>query len=209
MHICIDGTALLFRSAGVKNYIYYWLLHLRKLAGGNSIDIFPMIRELSALDHRSSMLGRWSSTARLAFVAAANLPGNHMLNLLGSRIDLFHASHTQVRNPPGNTRLTATLYDMTCWLLPETHTPANVTVTRNFNQRAAKQALGFIAISENTRRDAVRILHLPPEKIEVIYPGVADGFFSTTVEMVDRVRRHYGLKRDYCYTSAPSSRAKI
>ncbi len=197
MRICIDGTALLLPSAGVKNYIYYWLLHLRKLAGADSIDIFPMIRELSPLDHQTSILGRWSSAARLAFVAAANLPGNRMLNLLGGRFDLFHASNTQVLNPPRNTRLTTTLYDMTCWLLPETHTAANVRVTRNFQQRIAKQARGFIAISESTRCDAIKVLNLPPETIEVIYPGVADEFFSTTPEMVAQVKGCYGLVRPY------------
>ena len=33
MRVLIDGCPLLMRSGGVKNYVYYWLEHLRKLAG--------------------------------------------------------------------------------------------------------------------------------------------------------------------------------
>jgi alpha-1,3-rhamnosyl/mannosyltransferase len=36
----------------------------------------------------------------------------------------------------------------------------------------------LIAVSESTRSDAVRLLDLPPEKIEVIHSGVADAFFD-------------------------------
>lgn len=49
-----------------------------------------------------------------------------MLNLFGRRINLFHSSSTQVWNVPTNARFSATLYDMTCWLNPETHLPSNV-----------------------------------------------------------------------------------
>ena len=36
----------------------------------------------------------------------------------------------------------------------------------------------MIAISESTRADAIRLLGLKPERIEVIYPGVAELFFG-------------------------------
>jgi alpha-1,3-rhamnosyl/mannosyltransferase len=197
MRICIDGTALLLRSGGVKNYVYYWLQHLRKLAGEDSIRIFPLIRRLGKLNHEKSMLGGWATFNRLAFLGVTNLRDTHVLNLLGRHIDLFHASNTHVAYPPSNTRLTATLYDMTCWLLPETHEPANVLATRSFTERTAKRAHGLIAISGSTRDDAIKVLHLAPESIEVIYPGVTDEFFVVTPEMVQRVRQHYGLTRPY------------
>jgi glycosyltransferase involved in cell wall biosynthesis len=197
MRLLIDGTPLLLRSGGVKNYLYYWLLHLKKLAGPSSIRIFPFLNELGELHHERSTLGLFSTFVRLLFLHFANVRGNPVLNLVGRRIDLFHASSTQVWNVPTNTRFSATLYDMTCWLFPETHLPANVRATREFAETVAQRADGFIAISESTRDDAVRLLGLRREKIRVIYPGVAEDFFLATPETAAEVRRRYGLARPY------------
>jgi alpha-1,3-rhamnosyl/mannosyltransferase len=120
-----------------------------------------------------------------------------MMNLFGRRIDLFHASNIHVWNVPTNTRFSATLYDMTCWLIPETHLPANVKATREFTETVARRADGFIAISQNTRNDAVKVLGLRSERIRVIYPGVADAFFRATPETAAEVRHRYGLARSY------------
>jgi alpha-1,3-rhamnosyl/mannosyltransferase len=55
----------------------------------------------------------------------------------------------------------------------------------------------LIAISEHTRQDAVRILGLDPRRIEVIYPGVPEGFFDVPAEAVGASRAKYGLARPY------------
>ena len=41
MRVLIDGSPLLLRSAGVKNYLYHWLEHLRAQAEPDTIRIFP------------------------------------------------------------------------------------------------------------------------------------------------------------------------
>ncbi len=49
MQILIDATPLLLRSAGVKNYTYYWIQSLREQAGKDRILTLPAPgRELSA-----------------------------------------------------------------------------------------------------------------------------------------------------------------
>jgi glycosyltransferase involved in cell wall biosynthesis len=87
---------------------------------------------------------------------------------------IFHA--TKLLYPPRRLRLTATLHDMTCWLLPEFHQPANVAAEKRFAENIWKRAAGLIAVSESTRRDAVEVLDLNPEAIQVIYPGVRSRF---------------------------------
>jgi glycosyltransferase involved in cell wall biosynthesis len=89
------------------------------------------------------------------------------------------------------------MHDLTCWLLPETHLPANVLAEQNFAERIVKRADGLIAVSEATRDDAVRILNVPPEKIRVIYHGVAEPFFGVAKEVAEAVRLRYGLVRPY------------
>ena len=48
------------------------------------------------------------------------------------------------------------------------HTKANIQADKLFAERVLARSSGLIAVSENTRQDAVRILRIAPEKIEVI-----------------------------------------
>ena len=56
MRVLIDASPLLLKSAGVKNYYYHWLVHLRRLAGVDAIRIFPFLNDLGELDHEQSVL---------------------------------------------------------------------------------------------------------------------------------------------------------
>jgi alpha-1,3-rhamnosyl/mannosyltransferase len=197
MRILIDATPVLLRSTGVKNFVYHWLLHLQAQAAPDFVAAFPSVRELGPLDHRQSTLGRLPTLARLLFVNFANIRGNGSLDfLLDDRCDVFHASQHLV-NPPRKPKLTATIFDMTCWLMPEMHTARNVTATRRYAERILRRADGLIAISESTRDDAVRILGLREDAVQVIYPGVSQAFFETSDAARERVRQAYGLRRPY------------
>lgn len=197
MRIEIDATPLLLRSAGVKNYLYHWIRHLRRLAGDDRIAAFPFLGEFGGLTHEESLLGPLATWPRLGLLYFVNLvPAVPAIDWIASRDDLFHASN-QVRNPPRKTRLTATIHDLTCWILPELHTSANVRADRNFADRVLKKAARLIAVSENTKRDAVRLLGLDPERIDVIYSGIAEPFFHATAAGAARSGVKYGLKRPY------------
>jgi glycosyltransferase involved in cell wall biosynthesis len=91
--------------------------------------------------------------------------------------DLFHVSN-QVKTPPTNRPISATIHDLTCWLLPEMHTVANRTADQVFANRVLKRAQGLIAVSENTRQDAIRLLDIHPDRIRTIHSGVPDQFFD-------------------------------
>jgi glycosyltransferase involved in cell wall biosynthesis len=179
MRVLIDATPLLLRSAGVKTYVYHWTRHLQAAAGIHSLELFPYLDGLLSDNcvHDRSILGRWPTLLRVALLHAANGSPFPILNAIGAGVDIFHASHQLVR-PPRNTRITATLYDMTCWLHPETHNAANVAMAKRFARNVLSRSHGMIAISESTRADSLRVLGLKPERIEVIYPGVAEPFFG-------------------------------
>jgi hypothetical protein len=56
MHVLVDATPLLVRSAGVKNYLYHWIEHLRRAAApGESIRTFPPLEAGVALRHDRSV----------------------------------------------------------------------------------------------------------------------------------------------------------
>jgi glycosyltransferase involved in cell wall biosynthesis len=177
MNITIDATSTLLRSAGVKSYIYHWVRALRASSGRDQIRAFPYLGDLTDLDHEGSTLGVKGTMARLALVHALNLFGAPLLDVAISDSDVFHASNL-VRCAPRRAKLTATLHDLTCWLMPELHTPANVKADALFAERVLKKADGLIAVSENTRQDAIRLLGIAPEKITTIYSGVAEEYFD-------------------------------
>jgi alpha-1,3-rhamnosyl/mannosyltransferase len=177
MRLCIDATPLLLRSAGVKNYIHYWAESLRRVAPASSISLFPFFSETGPLDHERSMAAGLPTLRGLALLHAMNYLHLPALDWSGRRWDVFHSSH-QLQNPPSSMPLSTTIYDMTCWLMPELHRARNVEFSRCFGETVMPRAAGLIAISESTRQDAIRILKLDPERVVTIHPGVDDRFFS-------------------------------
>ncbi len=193
MRIVVDVTPLLLRSAGVKNYIYHWLMALRRQAGEQSIGTFPVFGPIGALDHEHSMAGRLDTL--LGLVLLHGLNGAH-LPWVFPGADVFHSAQ-HLHNVPRRCLLTTTLHDMTCWLMPHLHSKANVAATRWFGEHILGRAAGVIAVSESTRRDAIEILDLDPSRVTVIYPGVDDAYFAATAEGVLALRQRLGLEKPY------------
>lgn len=191
MRIIIDATPLLLRSAGVKNYVYHWISHMRRAGSPHTIKTFPVPVPLERLDHEGSQASFAATFAGLALLHALD---KSRLPWKVPGAGVFHASH-QFHNPPRNAKITATIYDMTCWLKPEMHSKANVKGSLEFGEKVLKKADGLIAISESSRRDALEILGLKPDKIEVIYPGIADSFFEAQPDAA--MRQRYRLDKPY------------
>src|ERR1700691_5992457 len=113
MPILIDATPLLLRSAGVKNYTYYWIQSLWEQARNDRILTLPALARLGPLNHEDSIAGRARTYLHLGRVFAANrAPALPVLRWSMPKADVFHVSN-QIRNPPRNIPLTATLYDLT------------------------------------------------------------------------------------------------
>jgi len=194
MRITIDALPLLFRSAGVKNYLYYWIQHLQREPGAD-VRLFPLQVTASALDHRKTLAGRIPTFFRLGLFFSMNRLPSGFSQPWFPPTDVFHS--TRILNPPRRAKLTATIYDLTCWLLPDAHLPSNVAFERLFAERIWKRADGLIAISESSRNDAVRLLRIPQEKIQVIYPGIPESYFSVAAQDAERLHTALRLVRPY------------
>ena len=178
MRVTIDATSALLRSAGIKAYTYYWVKNLRKLARpGEDIRAFPYLKDFGRLHHEASTLSKSATLTRLAVLYGVNFGGPVVLDTVLRGSHIFHGSN-QVRLAPRKTLLTATVHDLTCFLMPELHTAANVRADRAFAEQVLKRADGLIAVSENTRQDAIRMLDIPPERITTIYSGVPEEYFT-------------------------------
>lgn len=196
MRLTLDLTPTLLRSAGVKNHLFYWTRALSASRGHHAIDYYPFISALDALDHDrgvESGIPNW----RLFLVAAMNFPLSHPLaRRLVPQAELFHGS-PQLRERPRAARLTSHIHDLTCWIMPELHTRANVRAAHQTAERVWRKADGLIAVSASAKEDAVRLVGLNPARIQVIHHGVPEPYFSVTSEEIGRVQRALGLKRPY------------
>jgi glycosyltransferase involved in cell wall biosynthesis len=185
MRIIVDATSTLVRSAGIKNYIWHWVRHLRKQ--GADIGAFPFLDDFGKLDHEASALSRPATIARFALIKAMNEIGFPPLDWLIRDADVFHATNL-LRRAPRRAKLTATIHDLTCWLMPEVHTPGNVKADLEFADRILRRADGVIAVSENTRQDAIRLLSIAPDRIRTIHSGISESYFDAVP--AERARRY-------------------
>ncbi|MEA3345939.1 MAG: glycosyltransferase family 1 protein [Chloroflexota bacterium] len=86
-----------------------------------------------------------------------------------------------------------TIFDLSFLRCPETFRPGNRLYLRLLTQLSIRRARRIIAISEHTKADIIRWLGIPPERIEVIYCGVDEGFHPLPAEEVSAFRREKGL----------------
>jgi len=197
MRILIDATPLLVRGAGIKSYFDGWIRAiLSHHQAGVEVGLYPFLRTLPALDHRRSPDTSRSAWWRvlLSNLVSAHVPG--AMEHVCRGFDVFHASHHLLRMPR-SAPSTATVFDMTCWLLPQMHTRGNVAATKEYAERTLRRADRLVAISECTRLDCARLLAIPEERIDVIYPGVREEFFSVSSQQSASVRDRLGLQRPY------------
>ena len=102
----------------------------------------------------------------------------HPTKLTGVNADVFHAIDPTEVPPLWLARrrpLVTTLHDLIVYTYPETFTKEAVFLSRLY-LRFIEYSDQIIAISESTKRDAVDILNLPADKIDVIYHGVDERF---------------------------------
>ena len=190
--VCIDCSPLLLRSAGVKTYLFHWLRSLRALEPG-SIRTFLAPDRSDQINHDGGL--RMNPLEIMALVALNRLP-RLLSDIAAPRCDVFHVSN-QLRNHPRKPAISATLHDLTPWIVPECHTPTMIQADQAYAERVLVRAAGIIAVSNNTRDDAIRILRLPPERIHVIYPGIPEQYFSVSPLSVEQAVLAYRLPPRY------------
>jgi alpha-1,3-rhamnosyl/mannosyltransferase len=81
--------------------------------------------------------------------------------------------------------------------MPQFHTPDTLRADREFAEQILRRADGLIAVSHKSKQDAVEILRVPPERIQVIYHGVEESYFQVSPARIGEARKAYSLQRPY------------
>jgi glycosyltransferase involved in cell wall biosynthesis len=194
LQVCIDVSAAAHRRAGLGRYTleltralvtqgehdYVAFYHQR---GQAHLD--PPIDSLPQLTTRLSVRP-WRLTAMLAHLFRAPQ------DALFPGVDIFHATEHLL---PRLRRIRSvfTLHDLIFRFDPGSHLPLNRIYLNTMMPRFLRAADAVIAVSECSRRDAIRLYGTPDEKIHVIPEGVDAHFKLMSQQQIDRVRARYHL----------------
>jgi glycosyltransferase involved in cell wall biosynthesis len=196
LRVCIDVSAAVHHRAGLGRYAHELVKGLVADASPLHITTFyhqrgaarlePPIDQLPRLTTRLSVRP-WRLTTALAYFS-----GLAQDRLFGDA-DIFHATE-HLLPCLRHIRSVFTLHDLIFQFDPDSHTLLNIAFLKTMMPRFLRAADAIIAVSECSKRDAVRLYHLPPDKIRVIYEGVDPHFAPVTdAAKLSEVRAKYKL----------------
>ncbi|GEQ18858.1 glycosyltransferase family 4 protein [Clostridium butyricum] len=118
--------------------------------------------------------------------------------LFHSDADIYHFFNFIV--PPRiNGKVITTIHDMTYILYPETMDKRNLKRITDDIDYSVDRSDKIITVSESSKRDIIRYLNVPEEKIEVVYNGVEYDRFAKSNNSQDKLKvmKKYNLPQNY------------
>ncbi|HJX37559.1 MAG TPA: glycosyltransferase family 1 protein [Anaerolineae bacterium] len=199
MRICVNASPAVHHIAGLGRYTQELMAALLQIDSENEYVAFynrpseaQVDPPLDRLPHLTTNLDTkpWRMSALLAHFA--RIPQDRLF----PGIDLFHATDHLL---PRLTRSKSvfTLHDLVFRFYPHTHKPLNRWFLTLMMPRFLRAADAVIAVSESTKRDAIRIYGIDEAKITVIYEGVSDHFRRASPEAIIAVRHKYSLPDEF------------
>jgi glycosyltransferase involved in cell wall biosynthesis len=175
-----------YRSGGISRVIYHLLAELGRDPRGHAFDVFVP----AAPEHNG-----WGS---LTFHASGHLTVRPPIRIAWEQTvlprklaalqpDLLHglAYALPVGWPgPG----VVTVYDLSFFRFPHAFKPANRIYLAATTRATARRARRVLTISEHARRDIVRVLGVPEQRVDVTYPAAEERFQPLPARDVDAFR---------------------
>jgi glycosyltransferase involved in cell wall biosynthesis len=189
MLIGIDATALPPDPVGAGVYIIQLIRSLAVLETGHKFVIFAQEsgRELIHIPPKQNLdwvVAPDKSPARRLLWEQTILP--QLVRRSG--VDLLHSLHyTRPLILPCAS--VVTFHDMTFFLFPHLHTRSKRLFFPLAIRMSARLADALIAISESTRRDAIRLLGLSAQKIFTVPLGISEEFQPISDQALLQARR--------------------
>lgn len=180
MRIGIDATPIPPQPVGAGNYIIQLTRALVGLESEHEWVVFAQRRGQALIDLAPQPNLQWvivpnHSPAQRLIWEQTSLPWLAQKH----RLDLLHSLH-YTRPAILPCASVVTFHDMTFFLYPQLHTPSKRLFFPLAMRWSARFAQALIAVSESTRRDAMRILNLPNDKIFTVPSGIDRSFRPIT-----------------------------
>lgn len=180
MKIGIDISQLAYQKTGVANYLRNLVEHLISLDNGNEYILFysSLRKEFLSSNFQFTNKSRFPYVQIKTFKfppAVLNLLWNklHVLpieNLIGD-VDVFITSDW-TEPPTKKAKKITILYDLIVYKYPEETADKIISTHKRKLDWVKKESERILCISEATKKDAMNILGIGEERLDVVYPGV-------------------------------------
>lgn len=110
-------------------------------------------------------------------------------------IDIFHSSDWV--QPPSKALKVTTYHDVIPLLYPKWSHPRIVAVHKRRLEIVEKEIDMVIAVSEQTKKDLVKVSRIPEDKITVVYEGVGKEFKELSKKEIEDFREKYKLPEKF------------
>ncbi|MBI4551557.1 MAG: glycosyltransferase [Candidatus Latescibacteria bacterium] len=210
MRIGMDATCLPQAPAGVGRYLRGLLTALAGLDTSHEYVVF--IKEsdrawFRALEHPRLTWVTIPHTIRPARLLWELVMTPRVIDQF--RLDVWHAPHYIVPLSAGRCRVVVTFHDMTFHLFPEWYSTLKRMAFQWALPRAARTAHRIIADSYTTKEDITHLLHVEPDRITVIHPGLDPAFRPVEdAAVLAAVRARYRLDAPYILAVGTLDRRK-
>jgi glycosyltransferase involved in cell wall biosynthesis len=204
LRVTIDATPAVQGSAGIGRYVRELLRAFTGMGRSEQVEVFCVMKGghksgEEALPHLATHALSLGNKPWRFLVLATHLLRISMHRPCGLSSRLFHATDHLLPYLAGIGKV-FTLHDLTVSICPETHSPLNRWFSNAMVPRFMNYADAIIAVSESTKRDAIRIASIPGEKITVIPHGVNERFRPVPDTERLEVRARYGLPEHFLLT---------
>lgn len=198
MRIGIDATPLPAQPVGAGVYIIQLIRALATEPGAHRLVVFAQRGRRDLIDTPRLTGVEWIETPDLS--PARRLVWEQVaLPALARRagVEVLHSLHyTRPYFLPCAS--VVTFHDMTFFLYPKLHTFSKRVFFPWMMRMSARKAQAIIAVSENTHRDAVRILKIAPDKIFTVQNGIGAEFRPIDdPALLQACRKKYNLEQPF------------
>jgi len=205
MKIGIDISQLAFPGTGVATYTRNLVENLLRIDKENEYVLFySSLRK--DIKHAGLKIGKKRVELRNYKLPPLFLEflwnRLHILPIeeFTGHLDIFHTSDWL--EPPAKCPKVTTVHDLAIFKYPETFSPRGghniVSNLRRKLEWVKRESKVIIAVSENTKKDIVKILDIPSEKIKVIYEAGDEVFGKkSTLRGIENAKKKYGISGNY------------
>ncbi len=184
--IGFDATTLNGAKTGVGYYTSHLLTHL--LAADTEHDYLLLSnRPIDGAPGGRALSTRYTFPNRTVWMQGV-LPA-----LLHAERPLLCHFTNSIAPLPTSVPTVITIHDMTLSLFPRLHQVRKHLVARPIIPLAARRAAAIITVSQSARQDIIRLLHVPADKVHVIYEAAAPHFQPVSTACAAAIREKYGL----------------
>ncbi len=193
-HIGINAHLLAveagYRRAGIHHYIFQVLRHLPAAESTRYTIYTRLTDEWDGRPDLHPAGTRIPTTSRLARIA-----WEQVVWPIQARRDGLTLMHSMAFAMPrlAPCPVVVTIYDLSFIENPESFPTAQRRYLMSETGYSCRHAVRLIAISESGRRDIQRHFGVPPERIDVVTPGVGSIYRPLPIDQVEQFRRNHDL----------------